>query len=344
MYIIAEIGVNHYDIAKKYSISILDAAKLCVKEAQMNGAHAAKFQTYSAEKLASKVSPGYWDFKEESTKTQYDLFKKFDMFTKEDWIKLSKYCDDIGIDFMSTAFDLDAIDTLVGLQHYWKISSSDITNYPLIEKISKQGGKILLSTGASNMEDIRNAVNVISKFNNDIVIMHCILNYPTENENANLNMISDIKDNFPSYEIGYSDHTRPDKNMLITTSAYLLGATYIEKHFTLDKTIPGNDHYHSMDSNDLKMLRENFNLVEQILGNKNKKCLDSEVKSQNNARRSLYTSENMKSGDILSDSKLICKRPFNGGICSSKFKEFMGKKINKDLNEDHQIKYDDIMD
>ena len=342
MYIIAEIGVNHYDIAKKYSISILDAAKLCVKEAQLNGAHAAKFQTYSAEKLASKVSPGYWDFKEEATRTQYDLFKKFDLFTKENWGSLSKYCEDIGIDFMSTAFDLEDIDTLNGLQKYWKISSSDITNYPLIEKISKQKGKILLSTGASNIEDIQNAVNVISKFNQDIVIMHCILNYPTDNENANLSMIIDIKEKFPSYEIGYSDHTRPDENMLITTSAYLLGAEYIEKHFTLDKTISGNDHYHSMDSNDLKVLRKNLNLVEEILGNKNKICLDSEVKSQNNARRSIYTSENIKNGDILTESNLICKRPFEGGLCASKFKEIIGKKVNKDLNEDHQIKYDDL--
>ena len=342
MFIIAEIGVNHYDIAKKLSISVLDAAKLCVKEAKESGANAAKFQTYSADKLVSKVSPAYWDLSEESTPSQYELFKKFNMFTKNDWSLLANYCKELDIEFMSTAFDLDAVDILKGLQNYWKISSSDITNLPLLKKIAQQGGKIILSTGASNIEDIHKAVEIISEFNNDIVILHCILNYPTSDENANLNMIIDIKDHFPEYSLGYSDHTKPDKNMIILTTAVLLGATYIEKHFTLDKSIKGNDHYHSMDPDDLKNFKSNLLLLEKCLGKKQKICLESEKISKDQARRSIYTLTSLNKNDILTKDNIICKRPYVNGISSLEFENLIGKKINKDLPEDYQIKKEDF--
>jgi sialic acid synthase SpsE len=342
MFIIAEIGVNHYDIAKQREITILEAAKLCAFEAKKAGADAAKYQTYKSEKLASKVSPAYWDLNEEKTDSQYKLFKNFDKFTNSDWIELSSYCNKIGIEFMSTAFDLESVDLLIGLQKYWKISSSDITNYPLVEKISKQKGKILLSTGASNINDIKECVNLITKNNKNLVIMHCILNYPTPNKNANLNMITDIKNNFSEYEIGYSDHTRPDKNMVITTAGYLLGAKYIEKHFTLDKTIKGNDHYHSMDPNDLKILRNNSNLLNECMGLKHKVCIPSEKNSQNNARRSIYTTFPLKKNTILTKDNLICKRPYIGGICSTKFNTLLGKKINKSVTDDYQLTLNDI--
>lgn len=342
MFIIAEIGVNHYDIAKKLSISVLDAAKLCVKEAKESGAHAAKFQTYSVDKLVSKISPAYWDLLEEATLTQYELFKKFNMFTKNDWAVLANYCKELDIEFMSTAFDLEAVDMLKGLQNYWKISSSDITNSPLLKKIAQQGGKIILSTGASNIKDIQKAVELISEFNTDIVILHCILNYPTLDENANLNMIHDIKDHFPEYSLGYSDHTKPDKNMIILTTAVLLGATYIEKHFTLDKTIKGNDHYHSMDPNDLKNFKSNLLLLEKCLGKKQKICLESEEISQNQARRSIYTLTSLNKNDILTSENMICKRPYIGGISSWKFEKLIGKKINRNLPDDYQIKKEDF--
>jgi N-acetylneuraminate synthase len=342
MYIIAEIGMNHYDISKKEGISVFEAAKLCAKNAKIGGADAAKFQTYSAEKIVSKISPAYWDLSEESCDSQFKLFSKFNKFTQQNWIDLSNYCKEIGIDFMSTAFDSQSVDILSGLQKIWKISSSDITNFELLEKIAKQDGKIFLSTGASNIHDIKEAVKLISKHNNDIVIMHCILNYPTPNENANLNMIKDIKNNFSSYEIGYSDHTKPDDNMLITTAAYLLGAKYIEKHFTLDKSIPGNDHYHSMDVNDLKKLRSNLDLLKITLGSDKKICLESEKISQNNARRSIYTKMKLSKGDVLTEENIICKRPYIYGISSNKYFDIIGKKINRDTDDDYQIKLEDI--
>lgn len=311
--------------------------------AKIAGANAAKFQTYSAEKIVSKISPAYWNLEEESCDSQFKLFSKFNKFTENNWIDISKYCNEIGIEFMSTAFDIESVDILKGLQKIWKISSSDITNFELLEKISKQNGKILLSTGASNINDIKEAVKLISKYNNDIVIMHCILNYPTKNENANLNMITDIKNNFPNYQIGYSDHTKPDDNMLITTSAYLLGAEYIEKHFTLDKNIPGNDHYHSMDFNDLQKLRNNLNLLKIILGSNKKICIESEKISQNNARRSVYSKIKLNKNDILTKDNIICKRPFIGGISSNEYFNILGKKIKKNIDEDYQIKFEDII-
>ena len=340
MYIIAELGVNHYDIAKKYNISIIDAAKLCMKEAKLAGADAIKFQTYKADKLASKISPYYWDINEEPTKTQYELFLKFDSFTKDDWVKIYNYSKEIGIEFLSTAFDLESVDILSDLQNYWKISSSDITNKLLIDKISKQGGKVLLSTGASSIDDIKEAVKIIEKNNKNIVIMHCILNYPTPNNLANINMITNLKEEFPNYEIGYSDHTKPDENMIITTASYLLGANYIEKHFTLDKNIPGNDHYHSMDPTDLKKLRSNFDLLKVVQGSNKKVCLESERLSQDNARRSIYTKIDLKKGDILSKDNMICKRPERNGISSMLIDKLINKKLITDLKEDTQIKYE----
>lgn len=342
MFIIAEVGMNHYDHAKINNLTILESAKLFSKIAKENGADAVKFQTYTAEKLVSKLSPAYWDLTKEPTTSQYKLFEKFKPLTPNEWQELSEYCKSINIEFMTTVFDLDSVDIIKNLQKIWKISSSDITNFPLIDKISKQGGEILLSTGASDINDIRNAIDLISKNNKNIVIMHCILNYPTKNENANLNMITDIKNNFPDYKIGYSDHTQPDKSMLITSCANLLGAEYIEKHFTLDKTIPGNDHYHSMDPSDLKILSENKILLNQILGIKNKICIPTEIISKNNARRSIYTKVNLNKNDIITENNIICKRPYEGGICTTKFNDIIGKRILINVNEDYQIKSTDL--
>ena len=331
-YIIAEIGVNYYDIAAKENISLMDAAKLMVKKAYESGANAVKFQSYKAHKIASKNSPSYWDLNEESTSNQFDLFKKYDKFNQDEYIELSKYCKQLGVDFMSTPFDLEAVDYLDKLVKIHKISSSDITNYPLLRKVAKTGKKILLSTGASNMGEIVEAVKVLKKEGNtDIVLLHCILNYPTLNANANLNMIEDLKR--LGYEVGYSDHTLPDDSMLILSTATILGATWIEKHFTLDKTLPGNDHYHAMDPDDLLKFTNNLSLINKILGSKNKHSLKSELPSRLNARRSIYTKTPLSKGTILTEDNIICKRP-SSGICASYFDRLVGKEITENLLED----------
>tara|TARA_B100000900_G_C20585860_1_gene719503 strand:- start:786 stop:1820 length:1035 start_codon:yes stop_codon:yes gene_type:complete len=339
-YIIAEIGVNYYDIATKENITLMDAAKLMIREAKEAGADAVKFQSYKANKIASVNSPSYWDTTKEPITNQFDLFKKFDLFGEKEYEELSRYCKEVDVDFMSTPFDLEAVEYLDKIVDIHKISSSDITNYPLLRKVAKTNKKILLSTGASNMVEVRKAVEVIkSEGNSDIVLLHCILNYPTLNVNAHLNMLDDLR--LLGYELGYSDHTLPDDSMVILSAAYAKGAVWIEKHFTLDKTLQGNDHYHAMDPDDLRKFKSNLNILNEALGNSIKKCIPTEEISQKNARRSIYANSNLIKGTILKESDIICKRPASG-ICASNFKDLIGKEILEDINEDTALQWEII--
>ena len=337
MYLIAEIGVNFYDIAKKYNISPLDACKLMIKEAKDSGCSCVKFQSYKADTLACKKSPAYWDTTKETTQSQYELFKKFDSFGENEFKFIYDYSKSIGIDFISTPFDIDSANYLDKYQDMYKISSSDITNYQLLKCCALKKKPILLSTGASNISEIKESIKFLEKNGCPKVIpMHCVLNYPTPNEYANLNMIDDIKEHFPSYEIGYSDHTCPDENMLILTTAYNKGALYIEKHFTLDKTIPGNDHYHSGDPKDFKKFVDNVKLIDIVSGEKIKQCGEMEKKSRLNARRSVIAKCDINEGDIFSEKNLICKRP-GTGVCASKYYDIIGKKSNRNILSDEML-------
>ena len=339
-YIIAEIGVNYYDIALKEGISNIEAAKKMIYKAKEAGASAAKFQTYKAEKIASKNSPSYWDISKEPTTNQYDLFKKFDTFEEKEYVELAKYCDKIGIDFMSTPFDLEAVSYLDPLVKIHKISSSDITNFQLLARIAKTGKKIILSTGSSNLKEIEEAIEVIEREGNfNIVLLHCVLNYPTDNNDANLLRIISLQNHFPQYEIGYSDHTLPDNNMTVLTTSYLLGAKYIEKHFTLDKTLEGNDHYHAMNAEDLQKFSDNLKLLEEITGSETKNYLPSEEISRLNARRSWVTKGPVKAGTVITEENIIAKRPATG---ISPTEVIVGKTFTKDLPDDHILQQGDI--
>ena len=266
-FIIAEVGVNYFDIAQKEQISVLDAAKYMIDEAAEHGADAVKFQTYKATTLASKNSPAYWDQGEEPTGSQYELFSKFDKFGEEDYRELAQTCAKKGVVFISTPFDFQSADYLEPLMPMYKISSSDLTNLPFIEHIAKKGKPIFLSTGAATIGETEQAVNTILETGNrEICLLHCVLDYPTEYSDANLNVIKHLQQIFPEHLVGYSDHTRPDATMLTVTTAYLFGAKVIEKHFTLDKTLPGNDHYHAMDTSDLDKLVYNIDLLGKVGG------------------------------------------------------------------------------
>lgn len=333
-YIIAEIGVNHECSMKKAKQLILNAKK--------GGADAAKFQTYKAHLITSKHAPGYWDLTEEKTKNQFELFTKFDHFEKENYYELANYCKQVGIEFISTPFDHNAVDMLDRIVKFYKVSSSDITNFPLLHKIASKKKPILISTGASSIKEIDDAIDYLKKHRSkDIVIMHCILNYPTMDKDANLNMITNLKEKYPKHIIGYSDHTLPCKEMKNLTTAYLLGARVIEKHFTLNKKLEGNDHYHSMNINDL------FNFVNRLknlkfrIGIKEKKYLNSELKSRRLARRSLVLIKSVSKNSIIKKSNLICKRP-GTGIQPLKINRVIGKRVNKNLKDDHILKWSDL--
>ena len=342
-YVIAEIGVNFYDTARVMGITPLEAAKLYIKEAKEAGIDAAKFQSYKANKIASKFSPSYWDLSKEPTTSQYELFKKLDGFNQSDYEELAKYCKEIGIDFMSTPFDYDAADYLYDLVDVYKISSSDISNLPFLEYIAKKGKPIYLSVGASYLSEVDEAVRTIfATGNKDLCLFHCVLSYPTKNEDANLNTIKYLKKVYPEIKIGYSDHTLPDECMTILTTAYLYGAEVIEKHFTLDKSLPGNDHYHAGDPTDFKKAIDNFKLIEEISGIEDKTVLECEQTPRREARRSLVLTRDMKKGEAITEADLAAKRP-GSGISPRYMQEVIGRCLKEDMQEDSILHIEDLI-
>lgn len=326
-YIIAEAGVNHE--------GKMDLAKQMIDEAREGGADAIKFQTYRADTIASKNSPAYWDLRKEPTPNQYELFKKYDTFWKEEYEHLKLYCDKVGIEFLSTPFDLESATFLNDLVEALKISSSDITNRPFIEHICKFGKPILLSTGASYLHEIEEAVSWIEPFEVPLALLHCVLNYPTEDRNANLGMILHLKEKFPDYLIGYSDHTLPGE-MKILEIATLLGAVILEKHFTFDKNLPGNDHYHAMDKVDLQLFLRNLDEIFQRVGSFKKEPLPSEARAREHARRSVVARRDIPAGKRIEMKDLTWKRPAHG-ISPKYMDEVLGQITTRDIKKDEIV-------
>lgn len=338
--LIAEIGVNYYDIARKEGISPLEAAKLMILKAKEAGIHAVKFQTYKAETLAAKESPSYWDTSEEAETSQYSLFKKFDSFGKEEYQTLHQYSESIGIEFLSTAFDVESADYLNEMMNVYKISSSDLNNLPFVAWQAKKNKPILLSVGASEEAEIRRTVELIRKYNQQpITLLHCVLEYPTPYEHANLNKIVSLKKAFPDCYIGYSDHTKPEENFDVLKTAYNLGAQLIEKHFTLDKTLAGNDHYHAMDEKDAAGIITAVNYLEQIRGNYELACLESERTARANARRSLVSKCNITKGTVITEEMLTFKRPASG-IGADAYERLIGQTASIDIVEDTVLQWE----
>ncbi len=329
-YIIAEAGVNHE--------GDIELAKRLIDEAKGGGADAIKFQTYKAEKIASRNSPAYWDTSQEPTKSQYELFKKYDKFWKKEFEILKKRCEKTDIEFLSTPFDTESAALLNDMMDVFKISSSDITNKPFIEYICRFQKPIILSTGASYISEIETAVGWINKYGNRLALMHCVLNYPTQYSDANLGMISDMKKKFPDIIIGYSDHTLPG-DMKTLEVATLLGARILEKHFTFDKTIPGNDHYHAMDKEDLIVFRANIDKVFMLLGDFSKHPLQSENIARKHARRSLVANRFIKSGHRIVLDDLTFKRPASG-ISPKDIDRLVGRIAVIDIGKDDVIHWD----
>ena len=223
----------------------------------------------------SKHSPAYWDTSKEPTPSQYELFKKHDSFWKGEFENLKKHCDQAGIAFMSTPFDVESAKFLNDMMDVFKISSSDLTNRPFIEFMCDFKKPIIMSTGAASLAEIAEAVSWIEAKGNPLALLHCVLNYPTMDENAALGMIPALVRHFPQHVIGYSDHTLPN-DMKVLEVAALLGAQILEKHFSHDKTLPGNDHYHAMDYKDLQLFRQNFERTLSMIGEMRIEALASE--------------------------------------------------------------------
>ena len=328
-YLIAEAGVNHE--------GSMELAKRLIDEAKEGGAHAIKFQTYKAETIASKDSPYYWDITKEPTTSQYELFKKYDKFWKKEYEELKQYCDRAEIEFLSTPFDAESANFLKDLMPAFKISSSDITNLPFIELQCAFGKPVILSTGASYLWEVQQAVEIIERYGNKLCLMHCVLNYPTPNKNANLGMIIDLKNKFPHHVPGYSDHTLP-QGMEVVLKSVLLGAAVIEKHFTFDKTLPGNDHYHAMDKEDLKVFWKKWDETEELLGGFQLTSLPDEEPARKNARRSLVAAKDIPEGKIIEMSDLTWKRPAHG-VSPKEISMVIGMKASRQIKEDEVLKW-----
>lgn len=338
-YLIAEIGVNYFDIANQRDVSPLEAAAEMVEEAADAGVDAVKFQSYTARKLASKHSPAYWDTDEESTSTQYELFEKYDSFGAEEFETIARLATEHDVAFLSTPFDSGAVEYLEDLVPAYKMASADITNEPLLRQIARKEKPLILSTGASTIGEIEAAVRQIEDEQSgtpDIALLHCVLEYPTSPENANLRMIEHIGAAFPQYVTGYSDHVPPDEGMITLLHSYVKGADIIEKHFTLDKSLPGNDHYHAMDPDDVRAFRRNVELLEETKGQRRKEPLPTEADARENARRSLVAAEAIAEGERIERAHVAVKRP-GTGIPPTMLNVVIGRAATMDIEVDEVL-------
>jgi sialic acid synthase SpsE len=334
-YVIAEIGVNH-EGSLEQAMKLIDLAK-------RGGADGAKFQSYKAGTLASKHSPSYWDTSKEATRSQYELFQKYDRFGVDEYAALAEHCRKTGIDFLSTPFDDAAVEFLDPLVPFYKIASADLTNIPFLRRIARKGKPVVLSTGASTLGEIDIALATLARAGcDDVALLHCVLNYPTENANGHLRMIEGLRRAYPDRVVGYSDHTLPDESMTPLVSAYLLGAAILEKHFTHDKTLPGNDHYHAMDVADLARFVEMAGRVRTLLGDgDHKEPVATEAIARKNARRSIVLQRDVPAGHILGEDDITYKRP-GTGISPLHWDEVVGRKVAVELEADHVMQWRDL--
>ena len=335
-YVIAEIGVNHE--------GRMETAFRLINEAKHGGAHAAKFQTYKADLIAMKKSPAYWDQSEEPADSQHELFQRYDSFGPDEYQQLADHCRQVGIDFMSTPFDLQAVNDLDPIVDVFKIASADITNIPLLRSVGATGKPVILSTGASTIEEIDVALAEVSGAGaTQVVLLHCILNYPTNDENANLAMIGHLRDRYPEHWIGISDHTRPTSDNLALVVSYALGARVIEKHFTHDKSLPGNDHYHAMDMDDLARMITVLERTRSLLGTATgKRPLPSEDPARRFARRGICATRDLPAGHVLAEEDLICLRPVSG-IPANHWDEVLGRTLSRPVTGGDGVAWADLV-
>lgn len=324
--IIAEAGVNHNGNLKK-------ALKL-VSIAKKSGADYVKFQTFIPEEIVTKNAKIANYQKRGNIKyNQYKLLKKISL-SFSDQRKIFKYCKKKKIKFLSTAFDLKSLDFLLKLgMDYIKIPSGEITNYPLLRKISKIKKKIILSTGASTFKDIGKALNVLKSKKKILTIMHCNSSYPTPLKDVNLNVLKTMKKKY-KYNVGYSDHTL---SLAVPLGSVALGATIIEKHFTDSRKSIGPDHKSSLEPKELNYMVKLIKDFESALGSSKKIVTKSEMINRNIIRKSIVASKKINKGEKFNINNITSKRPGNG-ISPMDQKKVIGKIAIKNFNKDEKIK------
>ncbi|WP_295916174.1 N-acetylneuraminate synthase [uncultured Anaerovibrio sp.] len=325
--IIAEAGVNHNG-----EIAI---AKKMVDVAKDAGVDYIKFQTFVPEKLVSCYAEKaeYQKKTTDAAESQLDMLRKLSL-SENEFVSLRGYCEEVGIGFISTPFDLESIDFLEKLNmDFWKIPSGEITNLPYLEKIAKTGRKVILSTGMSDIQEIKEAVKVLEgNGTTEIVLLHCNTQYPTPYEDVNLSAMRTIAKE-TGKEVGYSDHTQ---GIEVPIAAVAMGATVIEKHFTLDKTMDGPDHKASLEPDELTQMVSAIRHIEKAVGTGKKEPTASEKGNKAIARKSIVAACKITKGEVFSESNITTKRPGNG-ISPMKWHEVLGKTAPKDFDEDELI-------
>ena len=329
--IVAEIGCNH---CGKFSL-----AKKMVEEAKKCGVDAVKFQLFNSELLISRYAEKAEYQKKTTNKneSQLEMTKKLEL-SQDDYLKIIEYAQSLDLEVIVTPFDLESVAFLekIGLK-IWKIPSGEITNLPYLERIGEieiDGKQIILSTGMSSIDEIKKAIEILNKTReNDITILHCNTEYPTPDIDVNISALEDIKNNFPGFKIGFSDHSI---GSIASTMAVVYETSLIEKHFTLDKDLEGPDHKASATPKELKELVENVRRAEFMFGNKKKRVTESEKQNIGIARKSIVAKEKIKKGDIFTCENIICKRP-GIGISPMKWYDVLGNAASRNYLEDELI-------
>lgn len=329
--IIAEAGVNHN--------GSIELAKQLVDKAVEAGVDYIKFQTFKASKLVTKAAKQA-EYQQKNIgkegDSQYQMLKKLELSPKDHEVLIS-YCEERGIKFFSTAFDFDSIDYLHSLGlGLWKIPSGEVTNYPFLKRVAAYNEKTILSTGMCEIEDVRAAVDALYKnglSKENLILLHCNTEYPTPFEDVNLKAMNALKNEF-GVEVGYSDHT---KGIEVPIAAVALGATVIEKHFTLDRNMEGPDHKASLEPDELKaMVRAIRNVEKALSGDGTKHVSNSERKNIAIARKSIVASIDIKKGELLTEDNLTVKRP-GTGISPMWWDEIVGTQAIRDFSEEELI-------
>ena len=331
-YMIAEAGANHEGQIDK-AFQLIDAAL-------ESGVDAIKFQNYTATKLTTKTAQKYWDDGNKN-ESQFEVFEKLDKLSNNDWQKIFDYAKQKGITCFSTPFDMDSVDLLESFNvPAYKIASADITHIPLIKKIASKKKPIFMSTGMASLSEIHDAISAIhDEGNNEIILMHCITSYPTKQEDANLEMINKLSQEFPECVIGYSDHTLGTE---IAALSVFYGSTCIEKHFTFDKNLKiSRDHRLSLTPDDFKELKNKINLIEISRGTEITDHIQVESDAVKYARRSIVSICTIPKGTKISEDMIDVKRP-GTGISPKYFSKIIGSKTINDIPEDSTIQWDDI--
>ncbi len=333
-YIIAEIGVNHN--------GDIDLAKRMILSAKENGANAVKFQTFTANALVTRETKKV-RYQEETTspsESHYEMIRKLE-FSRENHQIAFEYCNSLNIDFISTPYDLESIDYLrrLGVKIF-KSSSADLVDLPLQQALAKTGNQIIIATGMANLGEIDTVVKIYRQIgNNDFTLLHCVSNYPCSDSSLNLRVLNTLSSAF-HVDVGFSDHSIGSQAAVIAVS---LGAKIIEKHFTLDKNLPGPDQRASSSPDEFKHLVTAIRRAEIALGSPIKRCQPEEKQMAEVSRKSITLTKDTYEGETLTPNHLTMKRP-GTGICAAYIPTIVGRTIKSKLPKDYQLRWTDIND